>query len=105
MKLLLCPFCNNIINLTKDKKYCPCGECYGVYLSDGDHALVSEYAVIFGIDNNSYTNALSQYYDCHLQKKNIYSYFVGWFPSPIDDCKVIREELAKTLVNEEQVQE
>ena len=35
MKLILCPYCTDIIRLVKNKvKYCDCKKCYGKYESD-----------------------------------------------------------------------
>ena len=51
MKLIGCPFCDDIIALTRWKKSCKCGKVYGKYI-DKLQAKVSLSAIPMALDTN-----------------------------------------------------
>ena len=56
MKLLYCPECSMIFNLSQKPRTCDCGKCGGSYLDE----INAEYygpAVVFGIGNASFLRA------------------------------------------------
>lgn len=58
MKLILCPECMSVFNLTMDKfKTCECGKCKGRYIDEWQ-AEVSECAISLAIGNGSLTRAI-----------------------------------------------
>jgi len=60
MKLLFCPYCNDVFKLTKNLKPCQCGKNYGRYI-DNINAEVSGDCVVLGFDNKSLVQALRIY--------------------------------------------
>lgn len=59
MKLLYCPSCGDIFNLTYESKKCSCGKVYGHYLPDGLHAIYNK-GIPLCINNNSLKEALQK---------------------------------------------
>lgn len=57
MKLVFCPFCQDLFKLNMTMRSCECGKCYGRYL-DNSKAEVSEKAISVGIDNDSLHHAI-----------------------------------------------
>jgi len=57
MKLVVCPECNDIFNLTLDEKVCKCGVASGHYLPDKTTVYVSAKAVVLGFNNSQFTTA------------------------------------------------
>ena len=57
MKLLFCPHCNSVFNLTFDLKKCSCGKSYGRYI-DQNNAEISETAVALGFKNSEFVEAM-----------------------------------------------
>ncbi len=60
MKLLYCPECGDVFNLTTTEKRCSCGATGGHYLPDREHAKYDGDGIPIGISNNSFENALSR---------------------------------------------
>lgn len=59
MKLIYCPECSTIFNLSpKQPRRCDCGLCGGHYQPDGINAEYYGPAVIFGIGNRSFLRAI-----------------------------------------------
>lgn len=58
MKLLYCPACNHIFNLTNHLRSCQCGEVKGLYV-DNSHAEVSGKGYSIAIGNGSFFAALA----------------------------------------------
>ena len=58
MKLIYCPECSTIVNLSLKPKTCDCGLCGGQYL-DGLNAEYFGPAVLFGIGNTSFLQAIA----------------------------------------------
>ena len=90
MKLLICDECHDTIALTHDNitRICRCGVTAGKYLEDKVTAIVTGAAVIFGIDNNSFSNALATIK--RLDREDIEGFdkdtrydffFTGWIPT------------------------
>ena len=52
MKGIICDCCEDIFFLTKEKKVCKCGRSSGKYV-DNRNAIISGYAIPFGIDTNA----------------------------------------------------
>lgn len=59
MKLILCPECNDIFNLSINTKKCSCGKCYGRY-KDNVNAFVSTDSIVIGFHNGSLIEALTK---------------------------------------------
>ena len=90
MKLLFCEECRDTVSMTHDNitRTCKCGKTAGKYLKDKLTAVVTEHAVVFGIDNNSFANALAtvrkvlfedvQGFDMN---KRYDFFFTGWIPT------------------------
>lgn len=60
MKLLKCPHCSDIFNLTLTEKSCSCGKTKGKYSQDGINAIVSPSSVAIGFQNSSFLRALDR---------------------------------------------
>ena len=58
MKLIFCPLCYDLFNLTKRKRCCSCKNVWGKYLEDGWLARISSTAIPFGIDNHSFRRSI-----------------------------------------------
>lgn len=58
MKLVFCPNCGDIFNLSKVTKTCSCGNSGGFYEKDGYHAVIFGSAIAMGITNSSFKNAV-----------------------------------------------
>ena len=61
MKLIFCPYCEDVVKLTRYDRSCICGASGGKYLEDGLHAEIRGKAVPVGIDNRSFVEALKLY--------------------------------------------
>lgn len=57
MKLLMCPTCLDIFNLTLETKTCVCGQSYGKYVNDLD-VEISEIAIPIAFSSTSFDEAL-----------------------------------------------
>jgi hypothetical protein len=89
MKLLFCEDCRDAVSMTHDNitRSCKCGKVAGKYLKDKLTAVVTEHAVVFGIDNNSFSNAVAtvdkvlngvEGFDAD---KRYDFFFTGWIPT------------------------
>ena len=58
MKLLYCPFCNDIRKFRFENTVCYCGKSWGNYKEDGLFVEVYGRAIVLGIDNYSLGRAL-----------------------------------------------
>lgn len=60
MKLLFCRKCQDMFRLAiEERRHCKCGLTSGQYDENGEKATYSgEYAVPFGIDNNTFIRAI-----------------------------------------------
>lgn len=83
MKLILCPDCGNITSLIGGGKIskCVCGKHSGKYCEDNITAVVTNGAILVGIDNNSYRNALNGYFETLDWENRIDFYITGWIPN------------------------
>lgn len=90
MKLLYCPECYDAVSMTHDNitRSCKCGKTAGKYLKDKITAVVSEGSVVFGIDNNSFLNALytvKKVKDGNVEgfpkDRRFDFFFTGWIPT------------------------
>jgi len=84
MKLIVCVSCKDMVMLTASGiRTCACGMTAGRYLEDNITAVVTKGAVLVGIDNNSYkqalVNALSE--QCQKWDQRVDFYFTGWVPN------------------------
>lgn len=82
MKLIHCRECGDIVLLyPKIVMPCICGKIAGKYLSNGVTAVVSEDAIVVGIDNNGF-NIANQVYDNNQElDRRIDIFFTGWIPN------------------------
>jgi hypothetical protein len=57
MKLIYCPICNDVFNLTYTSKACLCKKSFGYY-KDNINAVISKTAIPIGFTNISFLSAL-----------------------------------------------
>lgn len=57
MKLFICKFCGDIIQITYETRYCRCNRSYGRYMTN-QTAMFSGGAVPFALANSEFLNAL-----------------------------------------------
>ena len=90
MKILFCVECRDAVAITTGNitRSCVCGKTGGKYLKDRITAVITEFSVVFGIDNNSFINALSTVEKVlsgdipHFEKGKRYDFFfTGWIPT------------------------
>lgn len=88
MKLLRCSKCNDsiVIGVLNVTRKCACGETAGKYLKDNVTAVVSKGSIVYGIDNNSLTNAIHNFTAFpkkypRYAKERFDFFFVGWVPT------------------------
>lgn len=101
MKLLFCEECRDTVAMTHDNitRSCKCGKVAGKYLKDKLTAVVTKDSVVFGIDNNSFLNAL------HTVKKVLGEdmpqfdndkrydfFFTGWIPTKPGEVIVVKNK-------------
>ncbi len=86
MKLIYCPECHDVfLAISKMTRTCLCGKHAAKYLIDNITAVMTEGALVFGIDNVTFGNARAR--NEHFQEsedlKNtrIDSFFTGWIPT------------------------
>jgi len=100
MKLIHCPKCGDFFNLpTKlgKTKTCRCRKHAGKYLSNGVEAVVTEGAIIAGIDNNTFLTATWRYGDTkekHPEWPRVDFFFTGWIstiPGEVIRVKTVKE--------------
>lgn len=99
MKLLFCRECRDVVSITHDNitRSCKCGKVAGKYLKDKITAVVTKEAVVFGLDNNSFLNALTTVdriltTDMPQFDKNMrYDFFfTGWIPTLPGEVMVVK---------------
>lgn len=61
MKLLLCDLCNDVVKLSIAPRSCTCGRVHGHYLANGINAVVSPYAIVVGISNDTMRAAITAF--------------------------------------------
>lgn len=61
MKLIYCPFCLDIFNLSFKRKTCSCGKCYGEYVNNVQ-AQVSADSISLGLGNGAFNKAILIFY-------------------------------------------
>ncbi len=89
MKAIYCTECDELYSLQyKRFRRCKCGETAGKYMDDLRTAVVTKGAIIVGIDNFSFYNALKDVY--HITKEKGEDartrFFNGWIPSHPGQC-------------------
>ena len=87
MKLLFCPHCGDIFNLSKEIKICSCGKTQGVYLKNGSDA-VYDGGIPLGINNNSFLSAIYAEQELIGNKKELFE-FTGFAISK--SCNTFKE--------------
>lgn len=101
MKLLMCDACRDTVSLTHDDitRTCKCGKTAGKYLEDKVTAIVTESAIVFGIDNNSFLNALATVKRLEeneiegFDKNTRYDFFfTGWIPTIAGEVVCVENE-------------
>ena len=99
MKLLFCPHCRDTVSMTHDNftRTCKCGKVAGKYLKDKITAVVTKDAVVFGVDNNSFLNALMTvgkvlHNDIQgfEEGKRYDFFFTGWIPTVPGEVIVVK---------------
>ena len=84
MKLIFCGKCHDMVKLIDEKRYCKCKSVWGYYVDDLN-AVISNDAIPFGIDNNSFAysyQSLNKFKDLSFK-----AFFIN------DDCETITREL------------
>lgn len=90
MKLLFCVHCRDTVCMTTENetRSCKCKKTGGKYLKDRITAVITEDSVVFGIDNNSFINALatiekiwSGEYSQFKEGQRYDFFFTGWIPT------------------------
>lgn len=82
MKLMCCVKCRSLVSLGNDKlTYCECGECVGGYHTNGITGIVNRLAVVVGIDNNSFINAMNAFVEKLDYPTRLDFFFCGWIPT------------------------
>lgn len=86
MKFIHCPRCKDVfLPIERKTRTCACGRHGAKYLADNITTVVTEGALIFGIDNVSFINARqrTEYFQDHEDYKDmrIDSFFTGWIPT------------------------
>ena len=61
MKLLFCGFCQGIISLASEKKYCPCGKSWGHYLEDNYTTVQTTNTLSLGLANPDFHAAVNAF--------------------------------------------
>lgn len=84
---MYCIDCYTLIELKSNYvAYCPCEKCAGKYLNDNLTAVVTEDAIVVGIDNNTFRDAINRYLKYYPKgdepyNKRIDFFFTGWIPT------------------------
>jgi len=93
MKLIKCEECGDLVMLIlEETRYCSCYNVAGKYLDDRITAVVSEEAIVVGIDNNG-LNIATNYamsdvaQDC---KGRIDYFFTGWIPNHPGEVIIVK---------------
>jgi hypothetical protein len=86
MKLIYCPDCHDMfVAITEKTRMCACRTHAAKYLKDRITTVVTDGAVVVGIDNVSFSNALHRTYAFQGSEKwkgtRIDSFFNGWIPT------------------------
>lgn len=89
MKMIYCPKCKYLFEIRHSPAYiCLCKEnqCCGKYLNDNLTAVVTENAVVVGIDNNSFRDATTRYKQHNPKGEEPWDtridfFFTGWIPT------------------------
>lgn len=99
MKLLFCPECRETVVMATGNvvNHCKCKKTAGKYLKDGVTAVITEEAVVFGIDNNSFLNAMLTVKKVlnndipHFDKEKRYDFFfTGWIPTKPGEVIIVK---------------
>ena len=89
-KLITCPTCNDIVNLTKEyNRSCFCGKCKGRYLDDNVTAIVNKDAIVVGIDNNGFRLSKELYVMNKEHPSRLDFFFTGWIPTKPGEVIVV----------------
>jgi hypothetical protein len=64
MKLLHCPYCNDIFKLLRDPRSCDCGKTVGKYKADGSHAVTNGEGVHVAVNNREFLAAFFDLQSC-----------------------------------------
>lgn len=59
MKLIFCPFCQDIFNLKIEMKTCSCGKSFGKYVDDVN-AEISKDSIPLGFINTTFVKAIKE---------------------------------------------
>jgi len=103
MKLLFCESCRDTVSMTHGNitRSCKCGKVAGKYLEDKLTAVVTIEAVVFGIDNNSFANALAtvnkvlfQDIEGFEKNKRYDFFFTGWIPTKPGEVIVVENKVS-----------
>ena len=98
MKLLWCPECKDVVSLIlRETRVCKCGKTAGKYVSDCITAIITEGAVVFGIDNNTLSTALTRaehfMKNPEYQSTRIDFFFTGWVPTKPGEVIVVKSPI------------
>jgi hypothetical protein len=89
-KLITCPKCNDIVNLSQHYvRSCFCGECGGRYLDDNITAVVNKEAIVVGIDNNGFNIAKQMAVGNKECPNRLDFFFTGWIPTKPGEVIVV----------------
>jgi hypothetical protein len=103
MKLIYCPFCDDIFNLKHELKKCSCGKCSGFY-EDKKNVFVSKNSIVFGIDNWEFKNAFEQLSNVNLKTHNLphdcLDFKAFFIP---DDCETVHYANETPFRNKENI--
>jgi hypothetical protein len=93
MKLIFCPECYDLVLLKSGKRRkCGCKACSGKYLDDNLTAVVNKKAVVVGIDNNSFRNAVDTQESIRDEHDERYDFFFcGWIPTKPGEVVVVKK--------------
>jgi len=86
MKLIRCPECKDVfLAIGKKTRKCECGKHAAKYLGDKLTTVMTDGAMVFGIDNVTFDNAVKRT-EYFIERSDefdyrIDSFFVGWIPN------------------------
>lgn len=81
-KFIICDECDDVVLLVNEiTRTCGCGKCAGKYLKDNITAVVTKDAIVFGIDNVTFRDALIRASDHKDLTYRRDFFFTGWVPN------------------------
>lgn len=103
MKLLICGYCGDIINLMLHYKECKCGRTAGAYINKDEAVYSGNWVRCFAIHNSQFYDAVNNYsLNCHFGDR----VFIGWcVPPESPDGNFWRVENVKEHLNEKMIEE